>query len=55
MLSAVVVAGLLAGCGAAGDSATGAEGADLDRPPAAVMESVRFVDVAADVGIEFRH
>ena len=55
MLSAVVVAGLLAGCGAAGNSATGAEGADLDRPPAAVMESVRFVDVAADVGIEFRH
>ncbi len=54
MLGSVAVAGLLAGCTGATDSAR-AEGAEVERPAAAVMESVRFVDVAADVGVEFRH
>ena len=54
LLGSVAVAGLLAGCAGAADGAR-AEGADVERPAAAVMESVRFVDVAAEVGIGFRH
>jgi len=54
LLGSVAVAGLLAGCTGATDSAR-AEGAEVERPAAAVMESVRFVDVAVDVGVEFRH
>jgi len=32
-----------------------ADGADVDRPAAATMDTVHFDDVAADVGLDFRH
>ena len=36
-------------------SAEPVDGADVDRTGAASMESVRFTDVAAEVGLDFRH
>ncbi len=44
---------LASACGGAGDPV--AEGADVDRPADASMATVRFDDVAGDVGLDFRH
>ena len=52
-LSAVLGMLSMVSCGSADD--TVAEGADVDRPAAATMDTVRFADVAADVGLDFRH
>ena len=49
----VVMVLALASCG--GEDAAVADGADIDRPTAASMASVRLVDVARDVGLDFRH
>lgn len=43
----------VAACGNASEPV--AEGADVDRPAAATMATVRFVDVASEVGLDFRH
>ncbi|MDH3705049.1 MAG: VCBS repeat-containing protein, partial [Acidimicrobiia bacterium] len=43
---------VLASCGS---SATPPEGADVDRSPEPAMELVTFTDVAAEVGVDFRH
>jgi len=47
--------GLLVASGCASNSADVAAGADVDRPPTASMNLVGFEDVAAEVGLEFRH
>jgi hypothetical protein len=52
-VSLLVGACLLGACGGSDDRV--AEGADVDRPPTATMDTVRFDDVAADVGLDFRH
>lgn len=44
---------LAAACGNASEPV--AQGADADRPAAATMATVRFDDVAAEVGLDFRH
>ncbi len=44
---------LAAGCGA--DDAQVAIGADVDRPAEASIDLVDFTDVAAEVGLDFRH
>ncbi len=50
----IVLAVVATACG--GSDGTGpAAGADTDRPPQASMSSVQFVDVASDVGLDFRH
>ena len=52
--SLVVGASLIAAaCGGASEPV--AEGGDVDRAAAATMETVRFADVASEVGIDFRH
>ncbi len=49
----VVAVGLVAvACGSASD---GAVGADVDRPPDPSIEHVQLVDVASEVGLDFRH
>ncbi len=53
---APLVAGLAlfaAACGWGDDGS--AEGADVDRPPTPSMETVQLVDVAEEVGLDFRH
>ena len=53
-LSALLGVSLVAvACGSADEPV--ADGADVDRPAAAAMHTVRFDDVAADTGINFRH
>ena len=49
----VVLSMLAAACGS--NAAPIAEGADVDRATAPSMSTVRLDDVAADVGLEFRH
>ena len=51
----VAVVFLVAGACAGSGSTSPAEGADVDRPAEASMTTVRFDDVAAEVGIDFRH
>jgi len=53
LVSAAAVVGAVASCGA--DDPRVADGADLERPAAPSMALVRFEDVAADVGLDFRH
>jgi hypothetical protein len=53
-LSALLGMYLVAGACAGADVPV-ADGADVDRPAAATMNTVRFEDVAADIGIDFRH
>jgi len=53
LAATAAVVGAVASCGA--DAPRVAEGADLERPSAPSMALVRFEDVAADVGLDFRH
>jgi hypothetical protein len=50
-----LAAALVAGTGCGADDEAVADGADLDRPSAASMDLVRFEDVAAEIGLDFRH
>ena len=43
---------VVASCGGGGARA---DGADVDRPAVASMETVQFTDVAEEVGLDFRH
>ena len=52
ILAAVGLA-VAGGCGATGEQI--AEGADVERPVEPSMALVRFEDVAAEVGLDFRH
>ncbi len=52
-LSAVLGVVLMVSCANADDAV--ADGADVDRPAASTMDTVRFADVAGDVGLDFRH
>lgn len=52
ILTATLVA---TACSAVGGGETPAFGADVDRPPTPSMDQVQFVDVAAEVGLDFHH
>ncbi len=56
LVSAFGAVGLLAALAACeSDEPTVADGAETDRPAEPSMDAVRFTDVAAEVGIDFRH
>ena len=51
----LVVVLLAAGCSLLGSGDRRAAGADIDRRDVPSIETVRFVDVATEVGLDFRH
>ncbi len=52
MAVAAVLGATVVACGEGG---AGAYGADEERPPVATIDTVRFVDVADEVGLDFEH